>query len=135
MSVRCIQNSGEYRVSGAVDRVPSSERRDTVSSLRRITRIAPFSTLSKPDSGLILSLAKPRRFPILATLRAQGITHYVMAPLIFSNRIVNAMSWATDAPGGFAEADVELFPDFVTAFVPAVRATAVRPIYGQLRAT
>ena len=28
-------------------------------SLRRITRIAPFSTLSKPDSGLILSLAKP----------------------------------------------------------------------------
>src|SRR6267143_3318185 len=40
MSVRCIQNSGEYRVSGAVDRVPSSERRDTVSSLRRITGIA-----------------------------------------------------------------------------------------------
>jgi hypothetical protein len=29
-----------------------------------------------------------------------------MAPLIFSNRIVNAMSWATDAPGGFTEADV-----------------------------
>src|SRR6266404_4042234 len=58
MSVRCIQNSGEYRVSGAVDRVASSERRDTVSSLHRITRIAPFSTLSKPDSGLILSLAE-----------------------------------------------------------------------------
>src|SRR5713101_8310737 len=59
MSVRCIQNSGEYRVSVAVDRVPSSERRDTVSSLRRITRIALFNTSSKPDSGLILSLAKP----------------------------------------------------------------------------
>jgi hypothetical protein len=66
--VRCIQNSGEYRVSGAVDRVPSSERRDTVSSLRRITRIAPFSTLSKPDSGLILSLAKP---PIGASRSSQ----------------------------------------------------------------
>src|SRR5260370_13977023 len=68
MSVRCIQNSGEYRVSGAVDRVPSSERRDTVSSLRRITRIAPFSTLSKPDSGLILSLAEP---PIGASRSSQ----------------------------------------------------------------
>src|ERR1700691_1482070 len=110
MSVRCIQNSGEYRVSGAVDRVPSSDRRDTVSSLRRITRIAPFSTLSKPDSGLILSFeATDRRFPILATLRAQGITHYVMAPLIFSNWIVNAISWGSDAPSGFGEADVELF--------------------------
>src|SRR6266516_3509445 len=44
----------------------------------------------------ILSETTDRHFPILATLRAQGITHYVMAPLIFANRIVNAMSWATD---------------------------------------
>jgi hypothetical protein len=36
------------------------------------------------------------------------------------NRIVNAMSWATDAPGGFTEADVELFRDFVTTFVPPI---------------
>lgn len=83
----------------------------------------------------VLSEATDRRFPILATLRAQGITHYVMAPLIFSNRIVNAMSWATDAPGGFTEADVELFRDFVTAFVPVLEATAVRRIYGELLAT
>jgi hypothetical protein len=32
----------------------------------------------------ILSEATDRRLPILATLRAQGITHYVMAPLVFS---------------------------------------------------
>src|SRR5260221_1780021 len=83
----------------------------------------------------ILSETTDGHFPILATLRAQGITHYVMAPLIFSNRIVNAMSWATDAPGGFTEADVELFRDFVTAFVPVLEATAVRRIYGELLAT
>src|SRR5262245_48318566 len=58
-----------------------------------------------------------------------------MAPLIFSNRIVNAMSWATDAPGGFTEADVELFRDFVTTFVPVLEAMAVRRIYGELLAT
>src|ERR1700756_3839557 len=43
----------------------------------------------------VLSEATDRRFPILATRRAQGITHYVMAPLIFSNRIVNAILWGS----------------------------------------
>src|SRR6202140_161032 len=62
----------------------------------------------------VLSGATDRRFPILATLRAQGITHYVMAPLIFSNRIVNAISWGSDAPSGFREADVEIFRYLVT---------------------
>ena len=83
----------------------------------------------------MLSEATDRRFPILATLRAQGITHYVMAPLVFSNRIVNAMSWATDAPGGFAVADIELFRDLVTTFVSVLEATAGRRIYGELLAT
>jgi adenylate cyclase len=84
---------------------------------------------------ITLSEATDRRFPILATLRAQGITHYVMAPLIFSNRIVNSMSWATDAPGGFTKAEVELFRDLVTAFTPILEVTAVRRIYRELLAT
>jgi adenylate cyclase len=83
----------------------------------------------------ILNETTDRHFSILKTLRAEGITHYVMAPLVFSNRIVNAMSWATDAPGGFTEADVELFRDLVTAFVPVLETTAGRRIYGELLAT
>src|SRR5271169_5507656 len=83
----------------------------------------------------VLSEATDRRFPILATLRAQGITHYVMAPLIFSNRIVNSMSWATDAPGGFTKDEVELFRDLVKAFTPILEVTAVRRIYRELLAT
>jgi adenylate cyclase len=59
----------------------------------------------------------------------------VLSPLVFSNRIVNAMSWATDAPGGFAEADVELFRDLVIAFVSVLEATVGRRIYGELLAT
>ena len=58
-----------------------------------------------------------------------------MAPLVFSNRIVNAMSLATDAPGGFTEGDVELFRELVTAFVPVLEATVVRRIHGELLAT
>src|SRR5262245_65360676 len=82
----------------------------------------------------VLSEATDRRFPILATLRAQGITHYVMAPLIFSNRIVNPVSWASDAPHGFTEADVELFRDLVPAFAPVLEVRAGRGIYGELLA-
>jgi adenylate cyclase len=83
----------------------------------------------------ILDDETARNFPILATLRSQGITHYVMAPLIFSNRIVNAISWATDAPGGFARDDVALFHDLATSFVTVLEATAGRRIYGELLAT
>ena len=45
------------------------------------------------------------------------------------------MSSATDAPGGFAVADVGLFRDLVTAFVSVLEATAGRRIYGELLAT
>ena len=83
----------------------------------------------------VLSEATDRCFPILATLRAQGITHYVMAPLTFSNRIVTPVSWASDAPGGFTKADVELFRDLVPAFAPVLEVTAGRRIYGELLAT
>src|SRR6516162_761440 len=59
MFARSIQNSVERHASGGVERVLRFAPRGTVSSLRRITRIALFNTSSKPDSGLILSLAKP----------------------------------------------------------------------------
>jgi adenylate cyclase len=83
----------------------------------------------------VLSEATDQRFPILATLRPQGITHYMMAPLVFSNRIVNAMSWATDAPTGFVDADKALFRELVPAFVPVLEATAASRIYGELLKT
>jgi adenylate cyclase len=63
------------------------------------------------------------------------MTHYVMAPLVFSNRVVNAMSWATDAPGGFTQADGEMLRDLVPVFVPVLEATAGRRIYSELLAT
>src|SRR5258707_6304546 len=58
-----------------------------------------------------------------------------MAPLIFSNRIVNAISWGSDAPSGFREVDVELFRYLVPTFAPVLEVTAGRRIYGELLAT
>src|SRR5882724_616931 len=110
MSVRCIQNSGEYRVSGAGGQ--STEFRTSRHGIESTSdyQNSPLQYVIETGQWVdtVLSEATDRRFPILATPRAQGITHYVMAPLI-SNRIVNAISWGSDAPSGFREADVELF--------------------------
>jgi adenylate cyclase len=98
---------------------------------------SPIQHIIKTGQWLdaFLTETTDRRFPILATLREHGITHYVMAPLVFSNRVVNAMSWATDVPGGFTQADLELFRDLVPVFVPILEATVGRRIYSELLAT
>jgi adenylate cyclase len=44
-------------------------------------------------------------FPMMHELRADGITDYVAFRMTFSNGSFHAASFATDAPGGFSEAD------------------------------
>src|SRR5262249_55693594 len=73
----------------------------------------------------ILSATAVPALPIPPTPRPQGIPHYVTGAVIYSNLIVNEMASETDAPGGFTDADDELFRDFVTAFVPFLEAMAV----------
>jgi adenylate cyclase len=48
-------------------------------------------------------------FPIVADLRAEGFTDYVVMPARFSDGTTKAMTFATDRAGGFAEADIALF--------------------------
>jgi len=43
------------------------------------------------------------RFPIIADLRAEGVTDYIALPLIFTDGLVNASSWTTKQAGGFSE--------------------------------
>ncbi len=52
-------------------------------------------------------------FPVLDDLRAEGVTDYLMLPLRFSRGRVNAISIATDRPGGFSDAEVGRMRDFV----------------------
>src|SRR6266850_5045163 len=51
----------------------------------------------------------PREFPILDDLAAEGVTDYLIVPLRFSSRRVNAISIATDRPGGFSDAEIARF--------------------------
>jgi adenylate cyclase len=61
----------------------------------------------------LVDLAAPREFPILDDLVAEGVTDYLIVPLRFSSRRVNAVSIATDRPGGFSEAELGRFKNLI----------------------
>jgi len=46
------------------------------------------------------------RFPIIADLRADGVTDYLALPLPFTDGVVNGSSWTTKQPGGFTDEQV-----------------------------
>jgi hypothetical protein len=46
---------------------------------------------------------QPREFPILAELRAEGVTEYLGLPLPFSDGSWKAITFSTCAPGGFSD--------------------------------
>ena len=54
--------------------------------------------------------------PILEELKARGFTDYSMRPLLFSSETPNAISIATDRPGGFGEADLAVLDATLPAF-------------------
>ncbi|MFQ5958587.1 MAG: adenylate/guanylate cyclase domain-containing protein [Alphaproteobacteria bacterium] len=45
-------------------------------------------------------------YPIARELKAEGATDYVMMPISFSDGTLNAISWATDRPGGFTTGEL-----------------------------
>ncbi len=58
----------------------------------------------------------PEDFPIVADLRAKGLTDYIMLPLVFSTRRINAFSCASDAPAGFSDQDLAVIDAILPAF-------------------
>jgi adenylate cyclase len=54
------------------------------------------------------------RFPIIADLRAEGVTDYIALPLRFIDGSIHATSWTTKQPGGFTDAQVAALRRIVT---------------------
>jgi adenylate cyclase len=48
----------------------------------------------------------PNDYAIVEELRAEGVTDYLIQPLPFTNGEVHAISWTTQRPGGFSDADI-----------------------------
>ncbi len=49
-----------------------------------------------------------RRYAIVPDLKAGGYTHYVVAPLFFTNGTQNGITFATRAPEGFRDDDIAI---------------------------
>jgi adenylate cyclase len=55
-------------------------------------------------------------FAILKDLRSEGMTDYVVFPLLFSNGQAHALSLATGTPGGFADEDLHALESLLPMF-------------------
>jgi adenylate cyclase len=78
-------------------------------ALSDVYRDSPINYVYSSGEAVRRRLADPDcplDFPLLAELRQDGVTDYVILPLHFSNGTVHAVSWTTRQPGGFS--DVQL---------------------------
>src|SRR5580700_7638119 len=54
--------------------------------------------LADPDGGA--------DFPVLADLRAEGVTDYLASPLLFTDGAIHVVTCTTREPGGFTDAQI-----------------------------
>jgi adenylate cyclase len=68
----------------------------------------------------------PLPFPVLEEHRSAGYVDYAIAPMIFSDGRVNAVSWATDRSGGFSDVDLRLFEEVLPTYSTIVEVKSLR---------
>ncbi len=67
-------------------------------------------------------------FPLLERIRKAGGTDYFALPLNYTFRRFPVVSWATDRPGGFSDADIAALQEINPAFAAIAETRAVRRI-------
>ncbi|TMM55659.1 adenylate/guanylate cyclase domain-containing protein [Sulfitobacter sabulilitoris] len=89
----------------------------------------------------------PSRFPFLEDLRARGATDYLAAKITFTKRTGSLavdpndppegflISWATDAPAGFSDADLAVLRDATPPLALALKTSSSRQMAHDLLAT
>lgn len=65
-------------------------------------------------------------FPVLKSLKAEGATDYLVAPIVFGDGVVNAVSFATDRPGGFSLEELGLLYDLLPILTLILEAQSIR---------
>jgi adenylate cyclase len=71
-------------------------------------------------------------FPILAELRAAGMTEYLATPVVFSDGRMSAATWTTNRAGGFSDDDVAKIQSLLPALALVLEVQAVRMISANL---
>jgi adenylate cyclase len=73
---------------------------------------SPIVHVYRAGAGLRRKLGDPdcpNDFPVLDDLRAQGLTDYVVVPMLFSNGEIHVATWCSAAPAGFSDRDIAIF--------------------------
>ena len=68
----------------------------------------------------------PDGFTILDDLKIEGFTHYIMGPVVFSDRETHALSFATKAPGGFTGDQAAALRQLTSILAPVIEVKALR---------
>ena len=90
---------------------------------------SPFKKIHNGAGGIRRRLEDPdveMDFPILKTLKAEGATDYLVAPIVFSDGVVNAASFAADGPGGFSVEQIGLIFDLLPILTLIIEAQSTR---------
>jgi adenylate cyclase len=80
--------------------------------LVRLYNESPVAWLHRNPGPLRRRIGGPEApvdFPLLHELRARGATDYYGHRLVWGSGEVNVLTWASDAPDGFRDADIALF--------------------------
>jgi len=79
----------------------------------------------RPIRRKLVHPGRPADFPVLAELRAEGVTDYLALPLIFTDGAVHAVTCTTREPGGFTEAQIAGIKAIMT---PLARVAEIRAL-------
>jgi len=77
----------------------------------------------------------PLAFPLLDELREAGYTHYAIAPFVYAEGLVNAVSWATARPGGFSADELHFPEEMLPALSIVVEQKAMRRFVSHMLTT
>ncbi|MGH6927808.1 MAG: adenylate/guanylate cyclase domain-containing protein, partial [Dongiaceae bacterium] len=117
------------------DSMPSETAREYGLDREEIYLSSPIKPIHDGAPEIRCRIGDPgssQNYPILAELRAEGATDYLILPMRFSEERINAISVATDRPNGFAETDIERFKALVPVLALVLEVKETRRIASTL---
>ena len=96
---------------------------------------SPFKQIHDGAGGIRRRIEDPETpidFPILRDLKEKGTTDYLVAPVVFSDGTINAVSFTTDVTGGFETRHLALIYDVLPVLTTVIETLATRRMAASL---
>lgn len=106
------RGAGTERQTATWEQTETPEYNDNPLAQVGITGVPIRQRLDAPDEAF--------DFEIFRQFKQEGMTDYFSLPLIFSDGTRNPISFQTDTPGGFSDADIAGLEDIVAMMAPIV---------------